>query len=100
MCHVRTAILICLQRYRAASDVAIPRKPQSGLTRTRVRSYSVLVMACPYGQHVRNLETTMKELSRRQRMILEFIETFLIENDYPPTIRDIQHELGISSTSV
>jgi repressor LexA len=42
----------------------------------------------------------MKELSRRQRMILEFIETFLIENDYPPTIRDIQHELGISSTSV
>ena len=42
----------------------------------------------------------MKELSRRQRMILEFIESFLIENDYPPTIRDIQHELNISSTSV
>jgi len=57
-------------------------------------------MARPYGQRARNLETTMKELSRRQRMILEFIETFLIENDYPPTIRDIQHELNISSTSV
>jgi repressor LexA len=42
----------------------------------------------------------MKELSRRQRMILEFIEQFLIENDYPPTIRDIQRELDISSTSV
>lgn len=42
----------------------------------------------------------MKELSRRQRLILEFIEAFLIENDYPPTIRDIQHELNISSTSV
>ena len=42
----------------------------------------------------------MKELSRRQRMILEFIESFLVENDYPPTIRDIQHELSISSTSV
>ena len=42
----------------------------------------------------------MKELSRRQRLILEFIESFLIENDYPPTIRDIQHELNISSTSV
>lgn len=42
----------------------------------------------------------MKELSRRQRLILEFIEQFLIENDYPPTIRDIQRELGISSTSV
>ena len=42
----------------------------------------------------------MKELSRRQNLILEFIETFLVENDYPPTIRDIQRELGISSTSV
>ena len=42
----------------------------------------------------------MKELSRRQRMILEYIERFLIEHDYPPTIRDIQRELDISSTSV
>ena len=42
----------------------------------------------------------MKELSRRQRSILEFIEQFLIENEYPPTIRDIQRELEISSTSV
>lgn len=42
----------------------------------------------------------MKDLSRRQRAILDYIENFLIENDYPPTIRDIQHELGISSTSV
>lgn len=42
----------------------------------------------------------MKELSRRQRAILDFIETFLDENDYPPTIRDIQGELSISSTSV
>lgn len=42
----------------------------------------------------------MKELSRRQRAILDYIETFLDENDYPPTIRDIQGELGISSTSV
>lgn len=42
----------------------------------------------------------MKDLSRRQRSILEFIEHFLIENDYPPTIRDIQGDLGISSTSV
>jgi repressor LexA len=42
----------------------------------------------------------MKDLSRRQQAILEFIERFLDENDYPPTIRDIQTELGISSTSV
>lgn len=42
----------------------------------------------------------MKDISRRQQAILDFIETFLDENDYPPTIRDIQRELGISSTSV
>jgi repressor LexA len=45
-------------------------------------------------------ERTMKDLSRKQQAILQFIETFLEENDYPPTIRDIQNELGISSTSV
>lgn len=42
----------------------------------------------------------MRDLSRRQRAILAFIEDFLGENDYPPTIRDIQRELDISSTSV
>ena len=42
----------------------------------------------------------MRKLSERQQAILDFISQFLDENDYPPTIRDIQHELGISSTSV
>ncbi len=42
----------------------------------------------------------MKSLSHRQQAILDFIGTFLDDNDYPPTIRDIQQELGISSTSV
>lgn len=42
----------------------------------------------------------MKKLSARQQAILDYIGAFLDENDYPPTIRDIQHELGISSTSV
>jgi repressor LexA len=42
----------------------------------------------------------MRKLSDRQQAILEFISEFLDENDYPPTIRDIQHELDISSTSV
>jgi repressor LexA len=42
----------------------------------------------------------MKDLSRRQRAILDFIGQFLDENDYPPTIRDIQRDLDISSTSV
>src|SRR6476620_5341295 len=42
----------------------------------------------------------MKDLSSRQQAILDFISRFLDENDYPPTIRDIQQDLGISSTSV
>lgn len=42
----------------------------------------------------------MKDLSRRQRAILDFIGRFIDESGYPPTIRDIQSELGISSTSV
>ena len=42
----------------------------------------------------------MKDLSRKQQAIFRFIERFLDENDYPPTIRDIQTELDISSTSV
>ena len=42
----------------------------------------------------------MKTVSRRQQAILQYIERFLEANDYPPTIRDIQSELGISSTSV
>jgi repressor LexA len=39
-------------------------------------------------------------LSDKQRRILEFVERFLDEHDYPPSIRDIQHGCGISSTSV
>lgn len=42
----------------------------------------------------------MKTLSQRQQAILDFIGAFLDDNDYPPTIRDIQQELRISSTSV
>src|SRR3954471_6430870 len=42
----------------------------------------------------------MKDLSERQASILEYIASFLDDNDYPPTIRDIQRELAISSTSV
>ena len=39
-------------------------------------------------------------LSERQVRILEFIETYLGEHDYPPTIREIGKAVGISSTSV
>jgi repressor LexA len=41
-----------------------------------------------------------KKLSQRQRAILEYIQEFLSENGYPPTIREIGAAVGISSTSV
>lgn len=42
----------------------------------------------------------MKRLSEKQNNIINFIEQFIEEHDYPPTIRDIQHGCDISSTSV
>ena len=42
----------------------------------------------------------MKELSAKQRRILEFIQGFIDEHDYPPSIRQIQEACDISSTSV
>jgi repressor LexA len=39
-------------------------------------------------------------LSDRQKRILEFIHAYLEENSYPPTIREIGANVGISSTSV
>lgn len=42
----------------------------------------------------------MKQLTRRQKDILGFIEAFVDDHAYPPTIREIQEGLGISSTSV
>jgi repressor LexA len=42
----------------------------------------------------------MKPLSDKQQLILEFIEAFIDEHDYPPTVRDIQFGCDLSSTSV
>ena len=42
----------------------------------------------------------MSSLSERQRKILQFIVTFVGENEFPPTIREIGEQVGISSTSV
>jgi repressor LexA len=42
----------------------------------------------------------MKDLSEKQAAILQFLNRFLEEKDYPPSIRDIQDACGISSTSV
>lgn len=42
----------------------------------------------------------VKVLSVRQQRIVDFIYGFLLDNGYPPTVRDIQSGCGISSTSV
>lgn len=42
----------------------------------------------------------MRSLSDRQRRILEFIGRFQRQHGYPPTVREIGQEVGISSTSV
>ncbi len=39
-------------------------------------------------------------LSQRQQAIVEFIRRFTRDRHYPPTIREIGHDVGISSTSV
>ena len=42
----------------------------------------------------------MKELSSKQKKIMDFLRKFRDEKDYPPTVRDILRGCGISSTSV
>jgi repressor LexA len=42
----------------------------------------------------------MMTLSTRQQAMLEFIQRFTRDHRYPPTIREIGQEVGISSTSV
>ncbi len=40
------------------------------------------------------------DLSGKQQKILQFLEDFISDHDYPPSIRDIQNGCDISSTSV
>jgi repressor LexA len=42
----------------------------------------------------------MTQLSKKQQDILHFIEQYIEENNWPPTVREIQEALKISSTSV
>ena len=42
----------------------------------------------------------MESLSVKQQRILDFINEFMVENPFPPTIRDIAHSCDITSTSV
>jgi len=42
----------------------------------------------------------LKALSTKEQKILDFLRRFIRDKNYPPSIRDIQEECGISSTSV
>ncbi len=42
----------------------------------------------------------MKGLSAKQQKIIDFAHQFWVDNGYPPTVREIASECGISSTSV
>jgi repressor LexA len=41
-----------------------------------------------------------RDLSERQKNILTFLQEFITENRFPPSIREIGEKVGISSTSV
>lgn len=41
----------------------------------------------------------MRELSKRQRDILDYINRYTEKKNYPPTIREIAKEVGLNSTS-
>jgi repressor LexA len=43
---------------------------------------------------------SVKKLSERQKNILKYIEAYVDERGYPPSIREIGDRVGISSTSV
>jgi repressor LexA len=49
---------------------------------------------------VRGLRVSEKKLSERQKNILKYIEEYVDERGYPPSIREIGDRVGISSTSV
>ena len=42
----------------------------------------------------------MKDLTKRQQAILDWIGGFIQENKLPPTVREIGREFGISSAGV
>ena len=41
----------------------------------------------------------MNNLTKRQKEILEFIKKYTNKKGYPPTVREIGKELGLSSTA-
>jgi repressor LexA len=52
------------------------------------------------GERLRGKSVPTKKLSERQKNILKYIEDYVDERGYPPSIREIGDRVGISSTSV
>ena len=46
------------------------------------------------------MSASSKKLSDRQKNILKYIEDYVDERGYPPSIREIGDKVGITSTSV
>src|SRR5215467_219492 len=46
------------------------------------------------------MSVSSRKLSERQKNILKYIEDYVDERGYPPSIREIGDKVGISSTSV
>ena len=40
----------------------------------------------------------MKELTRQQQAVYDFVKSYIEEKSYPPTIREIGAAVGLSST--
>src|SRR5204862_7733761 len=59
-------------------------------------SFRTLVLA----RSCRGKSVPIKKLSDRQENILTYIESYVQEHGYPPSIREIGDRVGISSTSV
>src|SRR3954464_8912527 len=57
-------------------------------------------MQRPRSGRPRGKSVSSKKLSDRQKNILKYIETYVDERGYPPSIREIGDRVGISSTSV
>ena len=41
----------------------------------------------------------MKELTRQQQAVYDYVKSYIEEKSYPPTIREIGAAVGLSSTS-
>ncbi len=54
---------------------------------------------CASACHTGHMSASTHQLTNRQRAILEFIEAFMEDNGYPPSVREIGKYVGMRSSS-